>query len=103
MPYTIKEVSGVLGVTDKTCFRWIENGLKIIAGSKNPIYIHGSDLKEFLRLKNLKRKVPPLGRSEFYCLTCKRAVSAKRGSIEVLKGRKTARCRACNGKMSRLF
>ena len=102
MPYTIKEISEALSVTDKTCFRWIENGLKIIAGSKNPIYIHGSDLKEFLRLKNLKRKVL-LGRNEFYCLTCKRAVSAKRGSIEVLRVRKTARCRACNGKISRLF
>lgn len=102
MSYTIKDISELLGVTTKTCFRWIDDGLKIISGSKNPIYIHGSDLKEFLRLKHLKRKVP-LGRNEFYCLTCKRAVSAKRGSIEVLSGRKTARCRACNGKISRLF
>ncbi len=102
MPYTIKDVCEKLGVTPKTCFRWIDDGLKIISGSKNPIYIHGTELKEFLRLKNLKRKVP-LGRSEFYCLTCKRAVSAKRGSIEVLSGRKLARCRACNGKVSRLF
>ncbi len=102
MSYTIQDVSELLGVTPKTCFRWIDDGLKIIPESKKPIYIHGSDLKEFLRLKNLKRKVP-LGRSEFYCLTCKRAVSAKRGSIEVLKNRKTARCRACNGNISRLF
>ncbi len=102
MSYTIKDVTNVLGVTPKTCFRWIEDGLKIIPESKNPIYIHGSDLKEFHRLKNLKRKVT-LGRNEFYCLTCKRAVSAKRGSVEVLSGRKLARCRACNGKISRLF
>ncbi len=102
MSYTIKEISEVLDVTAKTCFRWIEDGLKTIPESKSPIYILGSDLKEFLRLKNLKRKVP-LGRSEFYCLTCKRAVSAKRGSIEVSSGRKIARCRACNGKICRLI
>jgi len=102
MSYTIQDISVVLGVTAKTVFRWIEDGLKTIPESKSPIYILGSELKEFLRLKNSKRKVT-LGRNEFYCLTCKRAVFAKRGSIEALKGRKIARCRACNGKICRLF
>lgn len=101
MSYTIKEISTALGIAPKTCFRWIEDGLRIVPESKNPILILGSDLKEFLRRRSLKRKVP-LGRNEFYCLTCKRAVFAKRGSIEVQKGKKTARCRACNGKLCRL-
>lgn len=102
MSYTIEEISRVLDVVPKTCYRWIDEGLPIVPESKKPILILGSDLKEFLREKSRKRKVP-LGRSQFYCFTCKRAVFAKRGSIEVLKNRKTARCRVCNGLLCRLL
>jgi len=49
MSYTIKELSEILSVDAKTVGRWIDRGLRIVPGGKNPIFILGSDLKEFLR------------------------------------------------------
>ncbi|MES3032011.1 MAG: hypothetical protein V4699_02080, partial [Patescibacteria group bacterium] len=102
MTYTIKELSNELGVNEKTCLRWIANGLKIIAGSKKPILIMGYDAKKFLRNKDSKKKVK-LKRNEFYCLPCRAPRRAKRGSIKKLKNKKTGICHVCNGKMCRIF
>lgn len=101
MSYTIKELSNDLGTSEKTIFRWIENGLKIVDGSKKPILIMGTEVKEFLRKKDLKKKTGKLKRNEFFCLGCKQGRRAKRGSIKKMRSRKTALCSVCNGKMSR--
>lgn len=100
MSYTIKEISDCLKINQKTPLRWIEKGLPIVPGGKKPIIILGSDIKNFLRKKDSKKKIK-LKRNEFYCFTCKAARNAKRGSIKKLKNRKTAVCSVCNGKMSR--
>jgi hypothetical protein len=102
MSYKIKEMSDCLDISEKTCLRWIENGLSIVPGGKKPILILGSEIKNFLRKKDSKKKIK-LKRSEFYCLTCKAARNAKQGSIKKLQGHKTALCRVCGGKMSRIF
>ena len=98
--YTIQELSCLLGINSKTCLRWIEKGLKTIAESKKPILIMGKDAKEFLRKKDSGRKCK-LKRRQFYCLTCKGATYAKRGSIKITGDKKLAICRVCNGKISR--
>ena len=100
--YTIKEISDCLDVSEKTCLRWIEKGLSIVPGSKKPILILGSEIKNFLRNKDSKKKIK-LKRNEFYCMTCKAPRNARRGSIKKLQGHKTALCRVCNGRMSKLF
>jgi hypothetical protein len=100
MSYTIKEMVDCLNVSEKTCLRWIASGLPIVPGGKKPILMLGSDIKDFLRTKDSKKKIK-LKRSEFYCLTCKAARSAKRGSITRKKKQKTGVCRVCSGKMSR--
>ncbi len=100
MSYTVKELSAELGVDEKTCSRWIANGLKTIPGGKKPILMMGSDIKDFLRKKDAKKKVI-LNRNQFYCLTCKAARYARRGSIRELGGRKLGTCRVCNGKICR--
>lgn len=100
--YTIKEIMELLGVVSKTCSRWLENGLPIISGGKHPILIKGSELKEFLHNRKLKKKIPT-NRNQFLCMTCKAARYAKRGSIGVNGNNKTALCRVCNGKMSKTF
>lgn len=102
MSYTIKEMSDCLEINEKTCLRWIENGLSIVPGSKKPILILGSEIKNFLRKKDSKKKVK-LKRSEFYCFTCKAARNAKQGSIKKFQRQKIALCRVCGGKMSRTF
>lgn len=92
----------LLGVVAKTCSRWLEDGLPIITGCKHPILIKGSELKEFLNNRKLKRKIP-INRNQFLCMTCKDARYAKRGSIEIAGNKKRAHCRVCNGKMSKTF
>lgn len=100
MSYTIKEMVDCLNVSEKTCLRWIASGLPIVPGGKKPILMLGSEIKVFLKEKDSKKKIK-LKRSEFYCLTCKAARSAKRGSITRKKNQKTGVCRVCSGKMSR--
>jgi hypothetical protein len=102
MPYTIKELPELLSVDKKTIRRWIEKGLKTVPGSKHPIFIMGSDLKEFLRDKDSKKKFK-LKRNEFPCFHCKAARRAKRGSIKELKNKKIGLCSVCNRKMCRIF
>lgn len=100
--YTIDELSKILGKCEKTFSRWIEEGLKTIPGCKKPILISGREVKEFMKNRRLKRKIP-LNRNQFLCMTCKAARYAKRGSIKVVGDKKTALCRVCNGKMSRII
>lgn len=100
LSYTTDDIATALKVNKKTIFRWIGEGLPVVPGPKKPMLIMGSDLKIFIRLKNSKKKVQ-LKRHEFYCLKCKAAQSAKRGTIKKLNGRKTGECRVCSGKMSR--
>ena len=100
--YTIKEVSDLLDASGKTCLRWVGQGLRVVPGQKKPILVLGKDLKEFLRRKNTKHQVK-LGRSEFYCLTCKGPRQAKRGSISISGNLKRGVCRVCSGKMTRTF
>ena len=102
MSYTIKEMSDCLNINEKTCLRWIENGLSIVPLSKRPILILGSEIKNFLRKKDSKKKIK-LRRSEFYCFTCKAARNAKQGSTKRSRRQKTALCRVCGGKVSRIF
>jgi hypothetical protein len=71
-----------------------------VPGGKKPILMRGSEIKEFLKKKDSKKKVE-LKRNEFYCLTCKAPRRAKRGSLKRLSKHKTALCCVCNGKMSR--
>ena len=100
MSYTIKELARDAGINEKTCLRWIEQGLPTVPGGKNPILMRGFEIKDFLRKKDSKKKIK-LKRNEFYCLRCKAARSAKRGTTKKLNGRKTGECRVCSGKMSR--
>ncbi|RJQ35150.1 DNA-binding protein [Candidatus Parcubacteria bacterium] len=100
MSYAIKELVAELGVNEKTVLRWIGNGLPTVEGCKKPILISGDDLIRFLKNKDAKKRVK-LGRSQFFCMTCKAPRLAKRGSAETLYDRKVARCSVCSGKMSR--
>ena len=100
MSYTIRELSETLSVDEKTCLRWIDRGLKIVPGGMKPILLLGSEIKEFLKEKNSRKRIK-LKQNEFYCFTCKAPRNAKRGSTCELHDRKTALCRVCNGKMSR--
>ncbi len=98
--YTIKELSDLVGMSEKTCLRWIEQGLATVSGSHKPILILGNEVKKFIRNKNSGVKIK-LKRHEFYCFKCKQPRRAKRGSISVSGNTKGGLCSVCNGKMSK--
>jgi hypothetical protein len=100
MSYSIKELTDLLSVDEKTIQRWMENGLKAIPGCKRPLLFHGSEVKDFLMNKDAKKRTT-LKRGEFYCFACKGARRARKSSTVTLQGRKTAMCSVCSGKMSR--
>jgi len=102
MSYTIQDLTLLLDKNEKTIRRWIDTGLRIVPGGKNPILISGFDLKEFLKDKDSKKEVK-LKRSEFYCMHCKMPRRAKKGSIKQLKNKKVGLCYVCSSKMSRIF
>jgi len=100
LSYTLPEIAAKLGVSHKTIFRWIDEGLVTVPGKKKPILIHGTELKAFINARNSKKKVT-MKRHEFYCFRCKVPRRAKRGTISQSGGEKRGECVVCNGKMSR--
>lgn len=100
LSYTIREIVEVLGINQKTCLRWIEEGLATVPGQKKPILILGSELKKFIRQKNSKKKVE-MKRHEFFCFKCKAPRRGKRGTITTSGDTKKAECSVCNTKMTR--
>lgn len=77
--YSPKEIADVFGVDKRTCFRWIDERLKVMQENTNPLLIMGYELKKFLKSKQSKGKIK-LGKNEYYCLRCRRAVKEKTGS-----------------------
>lgn len=100
MSYTIAELTDILGVNEKTVLRWIDGGLKPVAGCEKPYLIAGSELQVFIKNKDEKRKVE-LKPHEFFCFGCKRPRRAKRGSKKVVGDKMRGVCVVCNGKMSK--
>lgn len=100
MSYTVAELTGILGINEKTVARWMESGLKTVAGCEKPYLIYGSDLQTFLKSKDGKRKAT-LKQNEFFCFGCKQPRRAKRGSRKVVGDKEKAVCAVCSGKMSR--
>ena len=98
MSYTIKEIMALLKKSEKTCLRWIAEGLTTVPGQKKPMLILGNELKTFIRARNSKKKVR-LKRDEFYCFHCKAPRRAKRGTISQTCDTKRGECSVCNGKM----
>lgn len=71
-PYSIAEICETLGVHKNTAHNWIKDGsLKKIDSSK-PIFVHGSDLKEFLQKRKIVKK-SKCQADEFFCLKCQKS------------------------------
>lgn len=109
--YNINEVADKLSVSPKTIRKWELEGLKMDR-TQRPIYIHGRDLKSFLKEKNCKRRCK-LSFKEFYCCKCHMPVdiipaSFKYKTTERQLGKKQNKqvllqgtCRICGTTVSR--
>lgn len=86
--YSTQEISALLHVNRKTILRWIKEGLLLIDPTRTPKLIMGSDLEAFIKAKRARNQVK-LNWNEYYCLGCRKAVLAKRGSERT---EKTGKC-----------
>ena len=112
--YSLKEVCSLLGINRKTVLRWLKEGLVLLDATKKPWLIMGYDLQAFIRAKR-KAKQVKLQFDEFYCLTCKKAVKAKRGTQRTEKtGKKIGKnereqemlcgkCKECGNNIARFL
>jgi hypothetical protein len=82
--YSPREIAELFGIDKMTCLRWIKSGeLRVIKKNTNPLLVMGNTLKEFIANKLQKRKIP-LAENEFFCLSCRKAVIGKNGSVKIL-------------------
>lgn len=68
-PYTLDEIAELYEIHKGTVSQWLKEGLEKI-DSKRPYLIRGSELKRFLKEKQMKRK-RKCREGEIFCLPCK--------------------------------
>ncbi len=98
--YTIQDIVGIFDVTPRTVSRWIDKGLTPMAPDTRPLLFRGGDLRAFYDQAK-KRKKCPLKKHQFFCPACKKAVSAKEKSIQMIGNRRHAQCKECGNKVNR--
>jgi len=83
--YSMTEISALLGVSRKTCRRWIKNeGLEVVLKGVYPLLVMGDVLIDFIKNKRAKRKMP-CAINQFVCFKCHEVVEAKTGSEQIIK------------------
>ena len=112
--YSVEEIAALLGISRKTCLRWLQEGLKPIEPNTKPLLIWGNDLRLFLAEKKKQKKVV-LKSKEFYCMRCHQAVKAKAHTERTIPtGKKIGRdardqfyligkCNQCSTKLMRFL
>lgn len=78
--YSVTEVANILNVSRGTVLLWIKEGLQVLG---RPYLIMGEEIKAFLSKRRAKHQVS-LKYHEYYCLRCRKAVSAKKGSEKIV-------------------
>jgi len=96
--YSVQEIAELFGIHKNAALNWIKAGLKII-DQKKPYLINGSDLIEFLNIRQKKRK-HKCKLDEFYCFKCRLPRKPLSGSIQITprnihRLKITAKCSVC--------
>ncbi len=68
LPYSVNEITELLGVHKNTVSQWFEDGLRVNQ-DKRPWIVRGDELKCFLGARQNSRK-KKCRLTEFYCLKC---------------------------------
>lgn len=100
--YTIKIAARTIGVSEATFRQWPKDGLRLIS-DKRPFLVRGADLIDFLQKRETASKVP-MGKGQFYCMTCKAPRYPSEGSVSytpatALTGRMSGLCSVCGGRL----
>ncbi len=112
--YSTQEIAQLLKVNKKTILRWFKEGLVLLDAQQTPRLVMGDDLKAFIKAKRETVQIK-LNWNEFYCLRCRKAVVAKRGSEKTEQTGKNiglanrcqeiiyAKCKECSGSIAKLL
>jgi len=102
--YTTAEIAELFNIHKGTVLFWLKDGLKTI-DNKRPFYIHGSDLKEFLkdRQSRRKQKCKP---DELFCLKCRMPKKPKKNNVILYghtekAGRLSGVCEDCGTRINK--
>ena len=103
---SIPEICELLDKHKNTIGNWLKEGLKTIDNEK-PYLIHGTDLKEFIKNRQSKKK-SKCKDNEIYCMKCKKPQIPWEGVVDVfIKNQKggnlQAICPDCEGVINRIF
>ncbi len=97
--YTVEEMAYLYSAHKNTIRAWIKNGLPV-CDNKKPLLVLGSDLREFIRVKNKKNK-RKCRLYEMYCFRCKSPQKPAGNMVEYkpttgATGRLTGFCSSCD-------
>jgi hypothetical protein len=103
--YYVHEVAERFGIHKNAVLNWVKQGLKTIDGNR-PMMIHGSDLAEFLDLRQKSRK-NACKPDELYCCKCRQPKQAWERLVDLTKLKQEswlvrAICATCGTKMQRI-
>jgi len=102
--YFVGEIAELFDLHPNAVRRWLKAGL-VTLDDRRPILIHGSDLIDFLDMRQAARK-QKCAADEFFCLRCRRPQHPRFGRVE-LEIRSETRldlsgvCEACGTRMHR--
>jgi transposase-like protein len=102
--YFISEIADLFDVHRNALRRWIKIGLRTVDDHR-PVLVYGSDLIEFLDVRQTNRK-QKCAADEFYCCRCRRPQHARFNHVEIQIRNETrlnlsAICDPCGTRMNR--
>ncbi len=79
--YSVNDISELFKVHKRTVQEWLKEGLYKIDNRK-PFLVLGSDLEEFIKNRQGKRKVK-CNSNEFYCLKCHKSQTSWNNLVDI--------------------
>lgn len=104
LSYTIQEIADLFSLHPNAVRRWVKAGLRTI-DDRRPVFIHGSDLIDFLNDRQRGRK-HKCAADEMWCCRCREPRRPKAGRVVVdrLNARQLmlrGECELCGARMNR--
>jgi len=81
LSYSTQEIADLLSIHKRTVQEWHKEGLPRI-DSRKPFLVLGSNLKEFIRSRQNKRK-QKCRINEFYCMKCKEPRQSRNNLVDI--------------------
>ena len=104
--YDVDDICRLFGIHPKTALSWFKQGMKPV-DNRQPILVHGSELKSFLGKMNEANKCST-SFEEMFCMKCKEPRNPHRKQIQIEQFEQKflkvkAICQTCKTKMNKPY